>query len=1121
MSIRKRKDKRIKNSEPITSITVGSKIFKSLKGKSSLDFSGDEFDLEDVDFLHSFSDLKELNLSNNSLTAFNGEQYGLHKLKYLAIENNRLRTVSLRGMRSLENINLNNNRIRGISGLESLLKLQHFELSENDINNFSDFHHLRSLRYLDLSSNSIDMQPSQFLEDVIEKINVLPKLTSLSFKDNPVETSIQEFFHFLAYYMENLKTYDGIPITKEVRSKAKGFKDTYIWEDDSIGVKRAKKRAAERMDIQQRDTMFSTIDSTITDIMDQESSSNSDTDIDMSSLENFLNQELALEPSVKKQVKTNTPKLNSSLQIDMLLKNIIEDKRSSGSSSNSPDIDYEFLEDSITDILGNRKENVKMPSKQILPLNLATGDVSSKRIQLGSSSSSSSSSKSDDDILAKLEESLNMTKSKETNIDSLLKQVGLESESSSDELTRLIVHLDRQEKKRDSRGTSVSESDILADILNEIIDDSPKPYKNAYNSDTQEIDDIINSLDIMVTGGNAQKVDSSDSSKSDQATKIATPRYRKEDDDSLNDMLDSLLKDNEVGVSSSSENLSELLKSINNDRKTPREAESSDMSDLENLLSQIENSTKNGSSKSESSSIENKSSNSSSNQSVMVDETADPVKIDMADSINTLYNHMTTLPSDESSSSSSDIIIPKTTGKPYQTSSTTSGTDELGDLLKDLSSPTKPRKSSSSSSSGIEIDIPQKNLSSSETDDLDDLEKYLSKHTVEKDPSSSSTEESSAPKDTDNLLDDLEHLLKGQSSSRSSDSEFDIPLPMKKSNLSELDSEKKSKSKSSKSSDSIDIPIPGRKNSSKSSDSIDIPLPTKKSSSSSSDSIDIPLPKSCSTSILPSGSHKNNFADFAQLENELRDIEFSQNLSSLVEDDKSDDLDIDIPLPKSSTRSVNDGLSVSKPLSNVSQSGISVSRSFSSQTISTKNDDNILGDLQNTLVRSGSANFGSWEHDIPNATVQRNFGEGVYGVSYLGTVGDKIIRAKKLYIQISQLDTIKREISSLKVLDHPNIVSILGSKDKQYVIQPFIKGQNLNKFLEEENDLTPSFKLLVAREIAKSVLYLHNQGITHGSIKPSNVIMDNNHKLWLLDHGFMFIKVLTLILHLVSGKFTS
>jgi Kae1-associated kinase Bud32 len=114
-------------------------------------------------------------------------------------------------------------------------------------------------------------------------------------------------------------------------------------------------------------------------------------------------------------------------------------------------------------------------------------------------------------------------------------------------------------------------------------------------------------------------------------------------------------------------------------------------------------------------------------------------------------------------------------------------------------------------------------------------------------------------------------------------------------------------------------------------------------------------------------------------------------------------------------------------------------------------------------------------------------------------------RIKKSY-RLAEIDEKLRKIRTKKEakliaeakrygVETPNIFSVDEKGFK--IIMDFIDGQRLKEFI---NETTDENRRKVAEEIGKSVGLLHKNGIVHGDLTTSNLILKDN-KIFFIDFG--------------------
>ena len=182
----------------------------------SLDFSSRN--IVNLQFQHSFAELKTLNMSHNGLTKLDGIQF-LTGLVELNVENNALTDISDLGhLIHLKRIELGSNQITAIghtfTGLKELVL---FSIENNRITSLSGLTELSNLLELYIGENLV--------EDLkeIRHLGGLKKLIVLDLWGNPLCRE-KEFRLFCIFNVKELKVLDGYPIgPKEAEDSKQAF----------------------------------------------------------------------------------------------------------------------------------------------------------------------------------------------------------------------------------------------------------------------------------------------------------------------------------------------------------------------------------------------------------------------------------------------------------------------------------------------------------------------------------------------------------------------------------------------------------------------------------------------------------------------------------------------------------------------------------------------------------------------------------------------------------------------------------------------------------------------------------------------------------------------------------
>ncbi|KAF9621893.1 hypothetical protein IFM89_028481 [Coptis chinensis] len=139
----------------------------------------------------------------------------------------------------------------------------------------------------------------------------------------------------------------------------------------------------------------------------------------------------------------------------------------------------------------------------------------------------------------------------------------------------------------------------------------------------------------------------------------------------------------------------------------------------------------------------------------------------------------------------------------------------------------------------------------------------------------------------------------------------------------------------------------------------------------------------------------------------------------------------------------------------------------------------------------------------------RLLGQGTFAKVYRGrniktgqSVAIKMIDKEKV-LRIGLIEQIKREISVMRLVRHPNVVElfeVMASKTKIYFAMEYVKGGELfNKVAKgklKEDVARKYFQQLIG-----SVDFCHSRGVYHRDLKPENLLLDENGNLKVSDFG--------------------
>lgn len=139
----------------------------------------------------------------------------------------------------------------------------------------------------------------------------------------------------------------------------------------------------------------------------------------------------------------------------------------------------------------------------------------------------------------------------------------------------------------------------------------------------------------------------------------------------------------------------------------------------------------------------------------------------------------------------------------------------------------------------------------------------------------------------------------------------------------------------------------------------------------------------------------------------------------------------------------------------------------------------------------------------------RIIGEGGMATVYEAwdTSLERKVAVKVLPLKLSEdksfITRFKREIKTLAMLQHPNIIPVFDSGTHEqalYYVMAFIDGKNLaEKILKYE--LNSQEFDNIAAGLLSALKYAHNEGVVHRDIKPENIYISNSGDAILADFG--------------------
>src|SRR5262249_33690227 len=98
----------------------------------------------------------------------------------------------------------------------------------------------------------------------------------------------------------------------------------------------------------------------------------------------------------------------------------------------------------------------------------------------------------------------------------------------------------------------------------------------------------------------------------------------------------------------------------------------------------------------------------------------------------------------------------------------------------------------------------------------------------------------------------------------------------------------------------------------------------------------------------------------------------------------------------------------------------------------------------------------------------------------------------------------RRQVRSFEQINPPAVVPFVDvgtSGSTHYLAWPLVEGEVLEAVVQEQGKLTPALAALYALQTAEGLDVCHQQGLIHGLLKPSNLMIGTEGQVRILDFG--------------------
>ncbi|MDX1926064.1 MAG: protein kinase [Pirellulaceae bacterium] len=148
---------------------------------------------------------------------------------------------------------------------------------------------------------------------------------------------------------------------------------------------------------------------------------------------------------------------------------------------------------------------------------------------------------------------------------------------------------------------------------------------------------------------------------------------------------------------------------------------------------------------------------------------------------------------------------------------------------------------------------------------------------------------------------------------------------------------------------------------------------------------------------------------------------------------------------------------------------------------------------------------------IGDFRIVREVGRGGMGAVFEAvqiSLGRRVALKILRFSAVSDNDAInrfQREAETVATLHHTNIVPIFfvgRDKNVNYYAMQFIDGRDLAQLIADKDyPISPEQVVALGLQAAEALAHAHRRGVVHRDVKPSNLILDQEDRLWLTDFG--------------------
>jgi len=98
----------------------------------------------------------------------------------------------------------------------------------------------------------------------------------------------------------------------------------------------------------------------------------------------------------------------------------------------------------------------------------------------------------------------------------------------------------------------------------------------------------------------------------------------------------------------------------------------------------------------------------------------------------------------------------------------------------------------------------------------------------------------------------------------------------------------------------------------------------------------------------------------------------------------------------------------------------------------------------------------------------------------------------------------RRKVRAFEQCRHPSVVPFVDvgtAGGMHYLAWPFVEGETFDKVVQQHEKIAPSLAAWFGLQVAEGLEVCHHQGLFHGLLKPSNLMVGPDQQVYILDLG--------------------